>query len=330
MADECATSGEWSSPLVTGLREALDRAGYRHALAPVSIARQLYEEVAASRDQGLLSAKLFDAYQEYWRFVAPDGVAEPRTLIAVAWLSLPLKLRFQLSEGPLDSVVPPTYISAEGRAECLGVVRSVLGPAGHAVGWARVPVKLLAARTGLARYGRNNIAYVSGLGSYVRLGALCTDADLGAFYEDSQAGGAAGTRAYAFMDECVRCHACQRACPTGCIPEDGTVIDATHCLTEANENEGGWPPWVPADSHNSLVGCMRCQQACPVDRAYLGKEVELVVEFDREETDLILQNLAPGELPTGLRAKLAGLDLDGYSPVLGRNLRALKDAAAAR
>ncbi len=313
------------TPLRRALAAALDQAGIQHALAPVGVVAWLREEILDIRQRGLLADRLFDSYQEYWRFVAPDGVAEPRTLIVVAWQSLPLKIRFHTEAGPLDAIVPPTYISADGRSRCLEIVSSVLGPARHGVGWARLPVKLLAACTGLTRYGRNNLAYVPTLGSYVRLGALCTDADLGATDWEGPGAGDAGLK---FLDQCEHCHACQRACPTGCIPEDGTVIDAAHCLTEVNENEGEWPAWVPPQSHNSLVGCMRCQEACPVDRMYLGKEAELVAEFDRGETELILQDLALDDLPAGLRARLAALDLEGYSRVLGRNLRALRAAAA--
>jgi epoxyqueuosine reductase len=194
-------------------------------------------------------------------------------------------------------------------------------PAGHAVDWVTLPVKLLAVRAGLAQYGRNNLAYVTGLGSFARLGALCTDADLGAVEYV--------TKASMLMSCCPPCRNCHHVCPTGCIPHAGTVIDAGRCLTHANENEGDWPDWVPADGHNSLVGCMRCQEACPANRYYLRKE-ELVAEFDRKETALILENRPPEELTAGVRAKLVALDLEGYSTVLGRNLLALRDAEAER
>jgi hypothetical protein len=54
-----------------------------------------------------------------------------------------------------------------------------------------------------------------------------------------------------------------------------------------------------------------------------------VAEFDRQETALILEGRPAEELPPELRKRLAELDLDGYSTVLGRNLRALRDSAAA-
>jgi len=280
-------------PLADTLGAALDRVGVRHALAPVDVAEALNQEIAALRDQGLLAERLFEAYREYWRFAAPDGMKESRALIAVAWASPPVKVRFQMADGPLDAIVPPTYISTAERSECLALVRSVLEPQGYSADWARVPAKLLAVRTGLAEYGRNNITYVPGLGSYARLGALCTDADLGVTKADAR-NGEWTAAPHSFMEQCADCGICQRACPTGCIPEDGTVVDASRCLTEANENEGAWPPWVPADSHNCLYGCMLCQKPCPADRMHRDHHIEIVAEFDRDETALILEGLERG------------------------------------
>ncbi len=277
----------------------------------------LFETVAALRDQGSLATGLYDEYEHYFRFTPPSEVAEPRTLIVVAWPSLPVKVRFHLDTGPLEAIVPPTYISSREREKCLRTVRSVLDPAGCSVGRATGPVKLLAVRTGLAQYGRNNLAYVKGLGSYVRLDAFCTDADLGATeYEN---------KGSELMSCCPPCRNCHHVCPTGCIPHAGSVIDATRCLTYLNEHEGQWPAWLDPGVHKCLVGCMRCQEMCPANRYYLRKE-KVVAEFDEEETRIILQDLPPKRLPVALRQKLAALDLDEYSPVLGRNLRALRDA----
>ena len=231
-----------------------------------------------------------------------------------------MKIRFHLESGPLEATVPPTYIASEGRERCLEILRSVLEPAGHVVARATAPVKLLAAHTGLAQYGRNNLAYVRGMGTFARLDTFCTDADLGA--EEYESKGSLR------LSCCPPCRNCHHVCPTGCIPYDGTVIDASRCLTYYNEHEGDWPEDLDPGVHNSLVGCMRCQALCPANRYYLRKE-KVVAEFDREETDIILQDLAPDELPPPLRAKLAALDLDEYSTVLGRNLRALRDAAPA-
>jgi epoxyqueuosine reductase len=130
------------------------------------------------------------------------------------------------------------------------------------------------------------------------------------------------------MGSCAACKACHHACPTGCIPfpDEGVVIDAERCLTYLNEWEGEWPEWLNHNAHNCLVGCMCCQLVCPANKYYLGPQA-VVEEFDREETDAVLKNLPENELPEPLRAKLSRLDLEGYSTVLGRNLRALVRAS---
>ena len=278
---------------------------------------ELFGNMTALRDTGALAAALYDEYEHYFRFTPPPEVAGPRTVIVVAWPSLPVRVRFQLDTGPLEAIVPPTYISSQEREKCLQILRSVLGPPGFSVGRATGPAKLLAVRTGLAQYGRNNLVYVKGLGSYVRLNAFCTDADLGgAEYE---------YKGSELMSCCPPCRNCHHVCPTGCIPHAGTVIDATRCLSYLNEHEGDWPAWLDPGVHKCLVGCMRCQEMCPANRYYLRKE-KVVAEFDQEETRMILQDLPPEQLPVAVREKLAALDLDDYSPVLGRNLRALRDA----
>lgn len=303
--------------LSTDLSAALDEAGHRHRLAPVRAAEELYRTINDLRDQGLLAKELYERYAAYWKLSSPPEVSAPRTLIVVASPSLPVKVLFHLGSGPLEAVIPPAYVASAGRRRRLDILRSVLEPAGHSVGRVSVPVKLLAVGAGLARYGRNNLAYVQGMGSYARLDVFCTDADLGA--EEHK------TKGSMLMSCCPPCRNCHHVCPTGCIPHDGTVIDATRCLTYLNENEGGWPEWVEARGHNSLVGCMRCQSMCPANRCYLRKE-EVVAVFDKEETDIILENRSTEQLPTALRAKLEELDLEEYSPVLGRNLLALRDA----
>lgn len=316
-----ARGKERPASLAAALRTALEAGGFRYRLVPVSVAESLHQTIGELHHQGLLTKQVYERYMDYWDFSPPDEVPQPRTVIAVAWPSPAVKVRFHLDSGPLEAVIPPTYISSEGRALCLEIARSVLGPAGYKVGWALLPVKLLAVRSGLAQYGRNNLAYVTGWGSYVRLGALCTDADLGAVEHK--------TKASMLMSCCPPCRNCHHVCPTGCIPHDGTVIDADHCLSNVNENEGDWPEWVPARAHNSLVGCMRCQEACPADRYYVESE-DVVAEFDEAETKIILENRPADELPEDLRAKLESLDLEGYSQVLGRNLLALRNARAAR
>ncbi len=307
-----------SDELTRSLRRALDDAGFAHRLADVSVAGELAAILADLQGTGQVTDSLLAEYAESLTFSCPEEVGAPRALIVAASQSPVVKVRFQLESGPFEAVIPPTYISSDATERCLEVMRSILDPAGFKVGRARIPVKLLAVRTGLAQYGRNNVAYVRNMGSLVRLDAFCTDAPL--HVEDYRSKGSWR------LSCCPPCRNCHHVCPTGCIPYDGKVIDAEHCLTYFNEHEGEWPEWVDPRGHNSLVGCMRCQEMCSANRVHL-RIPRVVAEFDREQTDWILRGLPGEQLPPGVRAKLAALDLEDYSTVLGRNLRALVAAA---
>jgi epoxyqueuosine reductase len=304
------------------IARSLREAGYDHRLVRPELTADLEAILTGLCEQCLLSDTVYGegGHRESFTFSCPAEVSTVRTLIVVAWSSQPVKVRFHLEGGPLEAVIPPTYIHTQERERCMGVLRSILEPAGFSVGVATGPAKLLAVYSGLARYGRNNHTYVRGMGTFARLEVFCTDADLGAV--DYQLAGSPR------LSLCPACCNCSHVCPTGCIPENGTVIDGARCLAFFNEGEGEWPEWLDIRAHNSLVGCMRCQALCPANRTF-SRLPKVVAEFDRAETDVILQDLPADELPEALRTRLAALDLDGYSKVLGRNLRALSEAAAA-
>ncbi len=313
--------GLGDSGLKARLAEALSAAGLFFRVASPALLVELEGMLAELVAEGAVSRELLDTYGPSFQFVPPEEVKEVRSLLVVAASSPAVKVRFRFEEGPFEAVIPPTYISTPIRQETLRLLRSVLEPAGYNVARVAAPVKLLAVRTGLARYGRNNVAYVPNLGSLVRLDAYSTDAPLPPEEEVFQGSWR--------LSSCPPCRNCHHVCPTGCIPYDGTVIQATRCLTYLNEQEGEWPDWLDPTAHNALVGCMRCQELCPADRFFL-RIPKVVAEFDGEETQWILQDRPAAELPPNLRAKLQALDLEDYTPVLGRNLRALWNAERIR
>jgi epoxyqueuosine reductase len=320
--------------MLRAIDTALREAGFRHRVVGVEIVQDLNDTFAMLLDRGLFSEGLYAEYTESLRFVPPPGMGEVRSLVVVAAPSPPVTVLFHLDAGPVEATIPPTYISSSIRSRSQELLSGILVPAGFSVARVPMPVKLLAVRAGLAEYGRNNIAYVIGSGSFFRLDTFATDADLIPAGEprggmsrfivggrDPETGHWSPPRR---MGSCSACKACYHACPTSCIPypEEGVVIDARRCLTYLNEHEGEWPDWLDKGSHNCLVGCMRCQRVCPANKHHFQREVR-VMEFDRAETALILENHPAQELPARLCAKLDQLDLDGYETVLGRNLRAL-------
>jgi epoxyqueuosine reductase len=179
----------------------------------------------------------------------------------------------------------------------------------------RLPHKLLAVRSGLGKYGRNNLVYVAGMGSFINLNLFFSDLPC----PDD------GWCATQMMAACEFCRICQQACPTAAIRADRVLLDNERCLPYFNEAGSEWdfPDWIDPAAHHCLYGCLRCQNVCPVNHDYLHNGAPVHVAFSPDETGALLEGRALDDLPTGLRAKVEALDMQEYLGAIPRNLRAL-------
>ena len=191
-------------------------------------------------------------------------------------------------------------------------LKAILEPQGYQLQKVRLPDKLLAVRSGLAQYGKNNITYVKGMGSFQRPVVFISDYPC----EEDSWGKAT------VLEHCENCSACMKACPTNAIVSDRFQLYAERCLTFHNERSEAFPQWLSPSWHNCLVGCMICQKVCPANKDVV-KWIEAGATFDNEETDLILNGVSKERLPPETLEKLKGLDIMSYYDVLGRNLKAL-------
>ena len=153
----------------------------------------------------------------------------------------------------------------------------IIDPSKKLKGRVRMPLKTLSVHSGLAEYGRNNITYVEGYGSYHALYGLFTDKEL-----DDNWGPLKMHRL------CKGCSVCRRECPTMCIPDSGFIINAGRCLSLYNELPDPIPAWIKPAAHNALVGCLKCQFDCPIN-ADLNCKIGSIAELTEEETDFILR-----------------------------------------
>jgi len=172
--------------------------------------------------------------------------------------------------------IPTTYCHHDDiQAEVAVTLAASLAPAGLSAAPMRLPEKLLAVCAGVARYGRNNIAYVDGHGSFVELVTCVSDLAPGA---DPWA----GPRSLPRCDSCEACRRPARPEPSGTTGSCCTASAVSHCT---NESERPFPEWIDPPRHHCLVGCLRCQRCCPEDLA--GRdEVAETAAFDERETAL--------------------------------------------
>jgi epoxyqueuosine reductase len=250
-------------------------------------------------------------------YALPAQLPDARSLIVATAPQPQQKVGFHFKGKPRHFTVPPTYSSdTDGAVE--SVLTEALRPAGFRVHPARVPEKLLAVCSGLARYGKNNIAYVEGMGSFHRLAAFFSDLPP---QEDNWVGLQA-------LEQCDKCTACISRCPTGAIVSHRFLILAERCLTFHNERTAEFPDWIDPSWHNCLIGCMDCQLACPVNKRFFDW-FEEGVSFTEEETTLVLEGVLPGQLPETAAEKLRRLGLLEDVELVTRNLAVLLKQHAA-
>ncbi len=269
-------------------------------------------DIRSLKDEGLLDQQLFDMYLSYG-YGQPDSLPTARSLFIVAAPTSGTIIKFHRFGREHLCLVPPTYANAENIDR---KVRSILVAAlpECKVVKAMLPYKTLATRTGLARYGRNNITYVTEFGSFHRLTGFFVDEDMET--DDWQP--------REVMAQCDKCDLCLRACPTGAIGKDRFLIRADRCLTYLNEMpaERTFPAKIKPSVHHAIVGCMRCQEVCPMNRTHLGSFVE-GDSYSEDETDYLLKGDYQNEDAEEIMEKLdrSGLDLT----IFPRNLAVLLD-----
>ncbi|MDY6877098.1 MAG: 4Fe-4S double cluster binding domain-containing protein [Chloroflexota bacterium] len=265
--------------------------------------------------QGLLDKTFYEKRLAGFTFNLPENLPEARSLIVVAVGDPQVRFTCTWNERRIPLIVPPTFLHwREADKQVEDTLAEVLSSEGYRVARAALPKKLLAVHSGLAAYGRNNITYVAGMGSFHRLAAFYSN--LSCEQDNWQE--------LRMMERCQTCFACLRNCPTGAISAERFLLHAERCITFHNEDPGEvpFPEWLDLSWHNCLVGCLHCQRVCPENKDFLTW-VEEGAEFSSEETMLLLEGVPLNQLPAATVKKLERWDMVDLVDILPRNLRVL-------
>jgi epoxyqueuosine reductase len=271
----------------------------------------LEKEIEAKHQAGYFDEVFFHKWLAQFKFSIPDSLREAKSIIVTAAPQPQARVTFTWKGQSFPLIIPPTYRYHTDR-QVQTELEEVLGPQGFKLEKVVLPMKFLAVSCGLAQYGRNNITYVEGFGSFYRLKGYFTDLP---FEEDSWF-------EPRVMDACAHCRVCEKSCPTGAIQCDRFLIQAEKCLTYLNEGEEAFPAWVDPSWHNCLVGCMKCQLACPQNKKFKGW-IEGQVLFSETETALLLQGCSKEVLAEETIRKLETIGMLEYLEMLPRNLSVL-------
>lgn len=291
---------------------SLTKHGFQARLVSVSHLHQLQKEIESLHNAALLNDKFFKDRLAWFDFALPKNLPEAKSLIILAVPRPQTRAIFVWNGQRRPLILPPTYTGENETIEQVeAFLAKTLSKKGYKLAETKLPLKLLAARSGLVQYGRNNVSYISNLGSFFQLAAVYSDmaCEMDSWQEAKT------------MKSCKECELCLRACPSGAIPTDRFLLRAERCIVYHNEKEGDvpFPRWMQVSWHNCIVGCMRCQKVCPENREFI-KWIEEEEEFSEEETTLLLQGASQKTLPISTLRKLERLSLTDYLNCLPRNL----------
>jgi epoxyqueuosine reductase len=290
--------------------EGVSRRGWQARVVRAERVDDLRRVIEGLRADGLLDETFATERLAFFSFDLPAELPEARSLIVIAVPAPAVRLTFHWHGDAREALLPPTYAGYNTTTK--GVqdgVAAILAEGGWRSAPPLLPLKTLAVRSGLAAYGRNNITYVPGMGSYAQLVALFSDLPC----EGD------GWREPVMLERCESCEACRKACRSKAIPEDRFLLRAERCLTYHNESARPFPGWIEDGWHHALMGCMQCQRVCPEDKPF-REWVEAGGEFGEDEAALLLSGPRREDLPAGVAEKLARLELLDDLTILSRNL----------
>jgi len=314
---ETASVDTYTEELLRNLAEH----GYQGRIVSIQHLPELEEEIRGRFNQGLFDKEFYQQRLAFFRFEVPETLPNAKSIIIVAVPRPQAQATFTFKGRMKTLILPPTYVAYERAINRVAdFLTEILRERGHKIARTTLPLKILAVRSGLAEYGRNNITYISNMGSFYQLVA---------FYSDLPCRKDTWREAH-MMERCEKCQACLRCCPTGAISSDRFLLHGERCISFLNERKGDvpFPSWIDPSWHNCLYGCLHCQRVCPEDKRFMSWIVEKE-EFSQEETELLLKGQQIGHLPSALLEKLKNLDLSDSDSLgsLSRNLRVFSESS---
>jgi len=300
-----------ASGVARQILSGLEKKGCRGRIVSIQHVTDLKKEIDLSHSQGVLDDLLYRERLSGFQFNFSEASPDAKSIIITSTPQPQQKVSFQSEGRTYDCIVPPTYAYHTDRL-VEKVIMNGLEPMKCHVYKARLPDKLLAVRSGLAKYGKNNIAYIEGLGTFHRLKVFLSDFPA---VEDTWS-------ELEMLERCGKCSACIRECPTSAILSDRFLIRAERCLTFHNERQAEFPGWIDPAWHNCLIGCMVCQLVCPANRG-VRSQYGKGESFTEEETALVTKGVSADQLPRLTADKLQRLGLLEDVGLVTRNLNVL-------
>ncbi len=294
--------------LLNNVGQLMSGLNYHYRFVSVSRLSELESELNAKAREGYFDKEFYQVVLSSFTFHTPKDMENASSIIIIAVPQPIVLVVFEFNRKHYRVRIPPTY-DTQVNVEIQHQLEQILHPHGYSIAPVNLPLKLLATRSGLVKYGRNNISYIPGLGSFHRLVAFYSDLPCRHEYWGNPG----------LLERCNACRTCVAKCPTNAISEERFLLRAEQCLTYHNEHEKDIPQYIDPAWHHCLIGCLICQKYCPENHAFLDCSEERA-RFSEEETALLLGGIPLDKLPASTRKKLEHLSMIDDYALIARNL----------
>ncbi len=291
---------------------SLSEIGAKFSLLSVNNVKIIQEKLSDSLNSRNHSKYFYEVYMERFFRDYREIMPHAKSIIIIVYPQKISEIFFNYGGKDIKTIIPPTYIYREEESNIFHLIQKILSKHEYRIENFPFPEKLTTVLSGLGKYGKNNLCYVDGMGSFHTPIIYLSDLPV----EDT------GKKKLTLASSCKNCNKCSQNCPTNAIDGNSFVIEAEKCMTYFNENEFDLSGNVLSKWQDTIVGCMCCQAVCPMNKKYL-QNIEIKARFSEYETNIILKETGFKKLPESLKRKFTELCMDGYYVIIPRNLKLL-------
>jgi len=253
--------------------------------------KKWYEKLS---DEGKMSNSKFFRSDLHFQYDVNKIIPNSKSIIIISIPERIAKIICHIEDQQYEILIPTGYVDDSVTEYMVKrrLMDEIIQDHSKRIEWIYLPLKTIAVRSGLAKYGKNNIAYVDKYGSNHRLKGYVTNMELNDNWGSLK-----------LLRDCKGCTICIKECPNGCFRDDNFVIDVGKCLTLYNYPNQAIPEWMDPKIHHTMIGCLKCQLNCPANEKS-NQNVITLAELTKEETEFIWGDSMDTEMHQYLIEKL--------------------------
>lgn len=147
----------------------LEKLGCKAKIVSISHINEMRDELFALRDCNLIDKKLYEDTISWMSFDPDIALKNAKSIIVIAAPQMITKANFKYKNNTYSLTIPPTYVTNDISNKVKELMDEIVSEYGVSFQKASLPRKQIAVKSGLAKYGKNNITYINGWEAFTHL-----------------------------------------------------------------------------------------------------------------------------------------------------------------